>query len=170
MTVTLAEHDPGWFAEYEAERMRLLAQVPCLIALHHIGSTSVPGILAKPIIDMLGEVGGFTKLDAATDAFETLGYEVMGAFGIPGRRYFRKTTSAGRRSHHLHVFTTGSEHLERRLAFRDYLRAHPSVARAYSELKARLLEKSDDAEAYMDGKDPFIKDIEARALEWARGR
>ena len=170
MTVVLDAHDPGWRAKFETERRRLLEQVPALTRLHHIGSTSIPGILAKPIIDMLGEVEDLDLLEPYHAQFETLGYEVMGAFGISERRYFRKTDNAGKRSHNLHVFETGSEHLRRHLAFRDYLRTHEDVARAYSDLKRSLLRMSTEAEAYMDGKDPFIQEVETRALAWARNR
>ena len=107
-------------------------------------------------------------LDRSSAVLEGLGYEVMGAYGIDGRRYFRKTDANGRRSHHLHVFETGSPHLERHLAFRDYLRAHPDIAAEYANVKAALVEKAVGSEAYMDGKAPFITRIEAQALLWAR--
>jgi len=139
-------------------------------ALHHIGSTAVPGILAKPIIDMLGVVEHLDWVDQNTHALERLGYEAMGAYGIDGRRYFRKSDAGGVRSHHLHVFQASSPHIDRHLAFRDYLRAHGGVAQRYSDLKAALVRQADATrETYIDGKDPFIAETESLALAWYKG-
>ena len=97
----------------------------------------------------------------------TLGYEALGEFGIPGRRYFRRQNAAGERTEQVHAFLCGSPDIARHLAFRDYLRAHRDVATQYSELKRRLAAAHPhDIAAYMDGKDPFIKDVEATALAW----
>ena len=161
-------HNPNWRAAFEEEAARLRLVAP--IELHHIGSTAVPAILAKPIIDILGEVADLAMLDKTAGQFESLGYEVMGAFGIEGRRYFRKCDAQGVRTHHLHVFTVGSEHITRHLVFRDYLRAHPEDARAYSHLKARLTANRADWGAYQDGKADFVQNVEAKALAWASGR
>lgn len=159
-------HDPNWADRFLAEAAALRAALP--IKLHHIGSTSIPGILAKPIIDLLGEVAELAVADEATPKIEALGYEAMGAFGLPGRRYFRKVTPKGIRTHHLHVYQTGNPELTRHLAFRDYLRAHPDVAADYSALKTKLVAMDGfTAERYMGSKDPFIKRVEAEALQWA---
>jgi len=91
----------------------------------------------------------------------------MGEFGIPGRRYFRKSDSSGARTHQIHAFKTGVADVTRHLAFRDYMRLHPTAATRYGELKARLaIECSPDMEAYMEGKDSFIKEQEIMALRW----
>jgi GrpB-like predicted nucleotidyltransferase (UPF0157 family) len=163
-------HDPYWKTAFETEAQSISASlVEVSITLHHIGSTAIAGILAKPIIDLLGVVPNLDIMDAQSSAIETLGYEVMGAYGIEGRRYFRKVDSSGRRTHHLHVFANGSAHIERHLAFRDYLRSHSDVAVDYSNLKESLT--SGDApswESYMDGKDPFITVVEKDAVSWYR--
>ena len=139
--------------------------------LHHIGSTSVPGLAAKPIIDLLLEVPDLAALDRRSDALVALGWEAKGEFGLPGRRYFRKADAQGHRTHHLHAFEAGSAEARRHLAFRDYLIAHPAVASAYGALKRTLaVAHPQDMEAYMDGKNSFIKDHEARALRWAGQR
>jgi GrpB-like predicted nucleotidyltransferase (UPF0157 family) len=92
----------------------------------------------------------------------------MGEFGIPGRRYFRRDDHTGLRTHNVHAFRHDSPHVARHLAFRDFMRAHPELARRYSDLKRALAEQHPhDIEAYMDGKDGFVKDIEARALAWS---
>lgn len=159
-----------WAQEYEREAACIRASLgPVLEALHHIGSTAVPGIYAKPVIDMLAEVRDLEDLDGCEGAMAGLGYEVMGEFGIPGRRYFRRSDARGFRTHHVHAFLAGSHGVARHLAFRDYLRAHADVAREYSELKRRLVTTcAGDMEAYMDGKDAFVRDIERKALEWRR--
>jgi len=100
---------------------------------------------------------------------QRLGYDVLGAYGIQGRRYFRKFDEAGRRTHHLHVFEHKSPHIERHLAFRDYLQQNPSKAAEYSKLKARVT--SDGVISwndYMDAKDPFITATEKEAVDWYR--
>ena len=168
MRVTVVAHDPVWQRDFEEEAdhiTRALGEI--VVFLHHIGSTAIPGILAKPIIDILLEVDDISRLDEKRSAMAQLGYEVMGEFGIPGRRYFRKDNAAGQRTHHVHAFQADSPEVERHLAFRDYMIAHPVEAQSYSSLKQRLArEHPEDIEAYMDGKDPFIKKHEAKAIAW----
>ena len=137
-----------------------------LIEIHHIGTTSVPGLAPKPVIDMLPIVREITLSSVLNPQFEAIGYEPMGENGIPGRRYFRKG-GVYHRSHHLHIF--GEDNLigiNRHLAFRDYLRTHPDVVAEYAALKQKLAKQfPDDIMAYSDGKDAFIKHHEAKALE-----
>jgi GrpB-like predicted nucleotidyltransferase (UPF0157 family) len=98
---------------------------------------------------------------------ESLGYQVMGEFGIPGRRYFRKDNHEGIRTHQIHAFKAGSAEVVRHLAFRDYLIAHPEDAQKYSELKRRLAEEnSQNMDGYIDGKDGFIKETDQKAAQW----
>ncbi len=163
-------HDPEWKSAFDSEVLAIKGALKSTdIELHHIGSTSIEGILAKPIIDLLGVVSDLMVLDVQDDAFTGIGYEVMGAYGIEGRRYFRKVNGSGVRTHHLHIYKTGSPHIERHLAFRDYLTAHPSKAAAYSDLKAKLTSAENVTwETYLDGKEPFILAIEQEALHWYR--
>src|SRR5437868_13002384 len=162
--------DPEWPFKFQQEAAQITAALGSLLAaVHHIGSTSIPGIFVKPIIDILLEVPDTDRLDAIGEGMQTLGYEGMGEFGIAGRRYFRKSDASGVRTHHVHAFATGDLHVHRHLAFRDYLIAHPDIASEYSALKQRLAaQHSEDIDAYMDGKDPFIKAQEANALAWRR--
>jgi GrpB-like predicted nucleotidyltransferase (UPF0157 family) len=157
-----------WKDDYEHEAVRIReAFGPVLRDLHHIGSTAIPGIPAKPVIDMLAEFESLEAADAQDGAMRQLGYEVMGEFGIAGRRYYRKNDSAGLRTHQVHGFVAGSPPITRHLAFRDYLRAHPGTALEYGVLKLRLLSTCQgDMEAYMDGKEAFVQEVERRALEW----
>jgi GrpB-like predicted nucleotidyltransferase (UPF0157 family) len=168
LKLSLVPHRESWKDDFEREAGRVReAFGAALVTLHHIGSTAIPGIPAKPIIDMLAE---FTSLEAADErdaAMTALGYKALGEFGIPGRRYYPKNDSAGERTHQVHGFLAGSPGAVRHLAFRDYLRAHPGTALEYGVLKMRLYSTvRGDMEAYMDGKDAFVKEVERRALEW----
>ena len=170
MKVVVVPHDPSWSGRYEVESGRIARALgPNAVAVHHIGSTAIPNIYAKPIIDMLVEVGDIDQVGARNPAMEALGYEAMGEFGIEGRRYFRKDNEAGIRTHQAHIFMCGSPQIERHLDFRDFLLEHPEWAERYSELKRRLAKvHSDDIEGYMDGKDPFIKEVGRRAATWRK--
>ena len=102
---------------------------------------------------------------------ESLGYEVMGEFGIPKRRYFRKDNQDGTRTYQIHAFEVGAAQAERHLAFRDFMIAHPGEAQMYSELKRTLAEEhAQSINAYMDGKDGFINAIDLRAARWRKSQ
>ena len=164
-------HSPDWAAAFRDEAERLRAALgEEVVAVHHVGSTAIPGIKAKPIIDVLLEAREVERLDDFGLEMTALGYEARGEFGIPGRRFFVKHTE-GRRTHHIHAFTTGNPELERHLAFRDFMISHPKEAAAYGRLKEDLARRfPTDIEAYMDGKDAFIKEMEKRALAWRYSR
>lgn len=175
--VVVVDHDPAWAMHARAAGDELLAALAGARAagagdmvVHHIGSTSVPGLAAKPILDLLLEVPDDVALRGLEDArvvaaLRQLGYEARGAYGIPGRRYFPR--GGADRTHHVHAFVRGSDGAMRHLAFRDYLRAHPDVARAYGELKREVAAASEhDIDAYVDGKHAFVREHERRALAW----
>ncbi|AFZ34834.1 protein of unknown function UPF0157 [Stanieria cyanosphaera PCC 7437] len=169
--VEVLPHNPKWRDEFAKEANQInLALGENVVTIHHIGSTALPNIYAKPIIDLLVEVENLTQVDLCNCAMQELGYEVMGEFGIPRRRYFRKDNEVGIRTHHVHVFESASSEVERHLAFRDYMIAHQDYAQQYSQLKRELVKKLhwSDIESYMDGKDKFIKEMEKKALEWQR--
>jgi GrpB-like predicted nucleotidyltransferase (UPF0157 family) len=170
MRVRVVPPDPTWKARFAAEADLIrsaLGDFPATI--HHIGSTAIPGIYAKPVIDILLEVADVTALDTRATGLIELGYEAMGEYGIPGRRYFRKNSTAGVRTFLIHAFERDRNGHERHLAFRDYMIAHPSLARTYSDLKRKLADAHpDDIEGYMDGKDAFIKEHEALAIRWKK--
>jgi len=170
MRVAVVAHDPEWESKYTSEAEKIREAFGSIgFEIHHIGSTAIQGIYAKPIIDMLVEVDSIDAVDERAQALVALGYEAMGEFGIPGRRYFRKDNQSGIREFQLHAFAAGSAAVERHLAFRNYLRVHPEVAREYSELKRRLAkEYPSNMEAYIDGKDPFIRATEQVAVAWWR--
>ena len=167
MHVRVVEYDSRWpqmFAE-EAEKIQKILGENC-IAVHHIGSTSVPNLAAKPIIDILPVVRDLRLVDTKNADFEALGYECMGEFGLAGRRYFRK--GGDERTHQIHIFARESAHdIARHLAVRDYLRTFPQEAAADGGLKMRLAQQyPEDIEGYCDGKDAFVKGLEQRALAW----
>ena len=130
--VVISDYDPAWPEEFRREAAaiaRILGDN--LTAIHHIGSTAVPGLAAKPIIDIMPVVRSLGAVDGSRAALELLGYEYLGEFGIPGRRYMRK--GGDERTHQVHVFAQGDTvNITRHLAFRDFLRAHPDVCAEYA--------------------------------------
>ncbi len=170
-TVQIAPPDPRWAQQFHQESQVVKAALgPNAVTVHHIGSTAVPDIHAKPIVDMLVEAADIQAVDRYSHAMEEQGYQALGEHGIPGRRYFRKVDPAGVHLFHVHVFQVGSLEAQRHLAFRNFLRAHPDWAHRYSELKRALAAAyPTDLEAYMDGKAPFIQEAERRALAWWTG-
>ena len=137
--IIVVEYRPEWAQEYASEerKIREILGDNCA-AIYHIGSTSVPGLAAKPIIDIMPVVKSLPLVDGKAAEFEKIGYEYLGEFGIPGRRYLRKG---------------GDE------------RTHGEVRDEYARLKKSLAEKFPyDIDAYCDGKDAFVKDLERKAL------
>lgn len=161
-------HDPAWVSMFESEGRRIMdALGDTVLRIHHIGSTAIPRMVAKPVIDILLEVSSLEALDEKAPVLERLGFEVKGEFGIAGRRYFRLNDSTGKRTHQVHAFRAGTPNAVRHIAFRDYMRAHPSVAAEYGALKARLAGLyPNDMATYIAGKDLFVKEHERRALLW----
>lgn len=167
MRAVVAPPDPTWPEQFQEEVVRLAPALPGCIFIHHIGSTAVGGLLAKPVIDIMPVVLDIDAVDQANAALAALGYEAMGEFGLPGRRYFRKGHE--QRSHQLHVYAAGHPDIARHLAFRDYLRQVPVERDRYGALKQRLADEvAGDIERYMAGKDAYIKATERAALDWWR--
>lgn len=163
--VEIVPYDPDWPAMYEEEATLLRSLFGDLLAaIHHIGSTSVPGLASKPIIDIMGEAVDLERIDSFDARMQALGYMPRGEYGIPGRRYFPKGTPI-HHTHHLHIFAAETRLVREHLAFRDYLAAHPDTAGEYAALKESLAEKhGTDLEAYTDGKAAFISGVVSRAL------
>jgi len=171
--IEVVDYDPAWIAAFEKEAATLNAVFgQRVVAMHHIGSTAVPCLDAKPIIDILVVLDHTDDINSFDRAMEGLGYRVRGECldatipGTPGRFYFTKETN-GVRSHHVHVYAKGHWEIADKLAFRDYLRAHTSKAAEYGELKRRsAAEYRFDNIAYMRAKDGFVKTTLLEARRW----
>jgi len=139
-----------------------------MMRVHHVGSTAIPGIAAKPVIDILAVVTDLDALDQRAERLVTIGYEALGEFGIPRRRYFRRNSPSGSRTHQVHAFPDGHDQIERMLLFRDYLRATPTAAQEYEALKYHLAARSGDAiQQYAESKTEFVEMILSKARIWA---
>ena len=170
-TVRVVPYDAAWPAllAHEAARLvSILEEYGLSLRLEHTGSTAVPGLAAKPIIDILA---GWETEDARTNAIralESAGYIYRGEQGIPGRDFFRRGDP---RQYHLHLTRAGSEFWDDHLTFRDHLRATPEAARAYAALKLALAERYPaDRERYTDGKEAFVRATLAEARTPRRDR
>jgi GrpB-like predicted nucleotidyltransferase (UPF0157 family) len=176
--IVIADYDPAWPRRFEAEReliVRTCGRAP-FAATEHVGSTAVPGLAAKPIIDIMPGLRSLDDAPPLIPPLKRIGYEYVPEFeqtsasgeGMPFRRYFRKDLD-GERTFHLHMVATDSEFWRRHLVFRDWLRAHPEDA--YAALKrsiaveysARLTPTSDINVGYTDRKSEFIEEIIAEA-------
>lgn len=150
---------PSMF-ETEAKLIKQALGDNC-IATHHIGSTAVPGLAAKPIIDILPVVKDILQVNQATSEMEQLGYEAKGEYGMLFRRYFQK--GGEKRTYNVHVYETGNPEIERYLKFRDWMIVHPDDREAYGNLKNELaLKFPHDILAYCMGKDEFVADIDTK--------
>ena len=163
--VVVVPYDPDWPRQFERERAALAAVFAgCDAAIEHIGSTAVPGLGAKPVIDVLVGLSRLAEAESRIAALEAAGYEYVRKYEtqLPQRRYFRKPRLAPR-TFHLHCVVKESDDWVRHLAFRDYLRAHPESAAAYYGLKRALAARlgKDD---YTEAKSPFIDAIVSAAL------
>lgn len=167
MNVVVTQYNDSWDRMFVEEAARIRAVLADeLVDIHHIGSTSVSGLKAKPIIDIMPVVKNIERIDSYNEQMTALGYECMGELGMKGRRYFRK--GGDNRTHQVHIFQDGNqEDILRHLAVRDYLRTHAEEMKRYGELKETLAGQfPKDIEAYMDGKDAFVKELERKALLW----
>lgn len=160
--ISLAAYDPRWAAQFIEERDRLWQLLPRrFTAIEHIGSTAVPQLAAKPIIDILAGVTTLREADALLDPLCAHGYETSAEFNatLPDRRWLMRH-ALGRRTHHLHLVVFGGEPWIRRLQFRDTLRADAAIAIRYEQLKRSLAQQyRRDREAYTHAKTAFIHEV-----------
>lgn len=164
--IEVVDYDPNWNKAFETEKVMLTKAIGNnAVKIEHIGSTSVVGLSAKPVIDILIEVTNLTELDSANKSMAALDYLVKGENGISGRRYFEK--GGNQRSHHVHAFQTSDLHLIRHRAFKEYLIAHPIIASEYDQIKKEAVSQSENnINIYMALKNGFIQKHEKLALEW----
>ena len=163
--VVVVDYDPQWSILYKKEKAEILRVIgDKVVAIEHIGSTAVPGLGAKPIIDIMTAVRHLSDADQCIQPLESIGYEYLPEpeTQIPEWRYFRKGPQKAHR--HLHMVELTSDFWRRVLLFRDYLRSHSRIAREYYDLKKQLAtERGLDRKDYTDAKTAFIRSIIARA-------
>jgi GrpB-like predicted nucleotidyltransferase (UPF0157 family) len=169
-TVEIVAYDSRWPRVFLEERARLIALFPALVRrIEHFGSTAVPGLSAKPIVDMLVEVTSLDEVKAQiVPVLESTGYDYLwrpttGDDTPPFYAWFIKRDKRGQRTHHIHMVEHDFPHWEG-LLFRDYLIAHPDVAQQYVDVKRRLAAQfPNDRTAYTDGKSEFVRYITGAA-------
>lgn len=171
--VTVEEYNPEWEIWFEQLNSYFKEKLgPLVIRIEHVGSTSIPGTVAKPIIDF-DIVIDMSTFDEVRSNLESLGYVHQGNLGIPEREAFVLTDQKLKDDlppHHLYVCDIKSKELRRHIVFRDYLRSHPDDTAKYSEIKVQLVKKhSGDRTQYIDGKDSLVRELLEKALEWANG-
>jgi GrpB-like predicted nucleotidyltransferase (UPF0157 family) len=166
-SVIILPYDPEWPTAFEWERLRLLSALgEAALAIEHVGSTAVPGLAAKPVIDIMVAIADLTRAEDFVPALATVGYERRPLGDFPGRVYFRRFTG-GIRTHHLSLSALDTDFWRDHLTFRDHLRAYPEAAREYGELKRALaLEYGDDRLGYTEAKTSFVERIVGRG--WVR--
>jgi GrpB-like predicted nucleotidyltransferase (UPF0157 family) len=171
--VRIVGYDPAWPEMAAAEIARIAVAVGAeAVRIDHVGSTAVPGLAAKPIVDLQLAVADVDARSLYVEPLEGLGYLFAPDSASPDFHLFG-LPAARPRTHHLHVCAAGCEHERRHLAVRDYLRAHPDEIAAYAELKWGLIARAPgDRLAYIEGKDSYVAALELRALAWttAAGR
>jgi GrpB-like predicted nucleotidyltransferase (UPF0157 family) len=159
-------YDPAWPRLYEQEAARVRAALgEDVVEIEHIGSTAVPGLAGKPVIDVSVGLRRPELSREQVAAVEALGYEYLGENGIPGRLFFRRS-EAGTRTHHLHFVEVDGEHWHRHRAFRDYLRSHPDEAGRYAAEKLRLAAQASTQGGYWERKQPYANALFERAWAW----
>jgi GrpB-like predicted nucleotidyltransferase (UPF0157 family) len=167
--IVVTDYDPAWPAMFERERAKLETALGSLVVtIEHVGSTAVPGLAAKPIIDLAVGVRSLAEAQArCIDALQALGYTYIPEYQswLADELFFRKGVP-GPWTHHVHVTEPSTPGWEHRLLFRDYLRAHPDAAAAYMDLRRRLAAAfEDDIAAYRTGKSAFVQEAVAKARQ-----
>jgi GrpB-like predicted nucleotidyltransferase (UPF0157 family) len=151
----VVDYDPSWPATFAAIRDRVGATLgPVAVAIEHVGSTSVPGLPAKPVIDIDVVVADRADIPVAIAALASIGYVHLGTLGVPDREAFRRPPDSAR--HNLYVCPADGEGLRNHLALRRHLRTHPAAVVAYGALKRRLAAETDDIDVYVAGKTDLI--------------
>lgn len=172
--IEIFPYNPAWPAMFEAEKSRLISVLgDSALKIEHMGSTAVPGLGAKPVIDIMIAVATLAIADArCVGAIQTLGYEYVSEFEtiMPFRRFFRRDDEAGVRTHHIHLVEITHDFWRRQLLFRDYLRAHADARADYERLKRSLAPQFTDMNEYANAKSDFILAAEAKAAVWAQTR
>lgn len=167
MKVRLSDYNPKWKDSFKNECLIISDMIPDeVVRFEHFGSTSVPGMKAKPVIDMMVLVKDINQIDSYNSKFIEEGYDVAGEWGIPGRRLLRK--GGEDRTHHIHIYQEGHPEIYRYLAVRDNLLEHLEEVKAYSDLKTKLAQLYDETPEYSNAKRDYVVALEKRALSYFR--
>lgn len=169
MDIRLTDYKKEWNKEFtkEVERLKRIFE-PLEICFEHFGSTSVVGMKAKPVIDIIGIVPCIDALEAYHDQLRISGYELSGEWGIPGRSLYRK--GGDNRTHHIHMYQYDNPQIERHLVVRDYLRSSPIEVEKYNLLKVELSTKYNDTKDYSKAKKDYVNELEKRAYAWYKAK
>lgn len=164
----ITTHNPKWREQYQAEADLLFGLIgKTCTQIHHIGSTAVPNIPAKPVVDILLEATSLKSLDEYTTSIVNINYEARGEYGISGRRYFVKKPLNELLAIHLHCYQEGSHQVTRHLAFRDYLRVNPDAAKQYTRIKLSMSDENGILVSdYQDRKKPFVDNLTLEAISY----
>jgi GrpB-like predicted nucleotidyltransferase (UPF0157 family) len=162
--IEVVPYDPAWPAQFQRERQRIAAALgDAAVAIEHIGSTAVPGLASRPIVDVMVGVEDVERSGQAVAGLIDLGFDYLPELEaqLPKQRYFRKPAPT---AVHVHMVERGSAAFERHLLLRDYLRTHPEAVQEYSRLKRGLvLRFHHDRKAYVEGKAGFVEAVAAAA-------
>ena len=162
--VILVPHDDNWGNEYRLAKAELINIFgDNIVEIHHVGSTAIKGIVAKPILDIAVVIKDEALLNMA--GMESAGYEYRGDAGVPGRFYFVRRVNGDISTHHIHCYLKDNDDYNSLVLFANYLNNHPEYAKQYNDLKIKLArEYPDDRGAYGEGKTAFIERIVALAI------
>ncbi len=170
--IVIEPYDPAWPALYSEERERILSALDGLNAdIEHVGSTSVPGLAAKPIVDIMVGLPANVPLNLCVAPVEAIGYVYVPRYEemMPYRRFFYKKPPDFPHAYNLHIIIIGHEFWVRHLLFRDYLRAHPDTALEYETLKRELAPLFSNTNDYSEAKTDFIRSVEEKAIRVLQG-
>jgi GrpB-like predicted nucleotidyltransferase (UPF0157 family) len=169
MPIELYPQDPRWPAYFDEAKLGL-SEVLGRYALdiQHVGSTAIPGIIAKPVIDIAIAIEQYPLPDEVLAAVAALGYTFLGEYGIPHRHlFYRRDPPVG---YNIHINELANDEFQRHVLFRDYMRSNPDAAREYEDLKRELAARYDDVNTYAGNKSEFVQGILSKARLWQQGR
>lgn len=165
MPIELVAPDPLWPALFEEAKAALsVALGPYAVEIEHVGSTAIPGIKAKPVIDIAVAIGQYPLPDEVLRGVVALGYTYLGEYGIPRRHlFFKRGSPVG---YNVHINELANDEFQRHVLFRDYMRAHPRASREYEKLKLELAARYNEVGPYADSKSEFVQGILRKARLW----
>lgn len=168
-TVKLCEHDSEWADEAARtiEYLKQLLKDQDILEYQHVGSTSINGIPAKPIIDIAAAISDESVVEKCKDTFEAEGFKYLGKVQDDDWMYYIGHPGQNDRTHHVHLVTAGSRTWKAYIAFRDYLNTFPDEAKKYEDIKRKAAEQNiNKRKEYHKMKSPVIDELEMKAIEW----